>query len=116
VRGRSAELESSLGARRKAKKKSHAKPQRRKGNREWTRIDAKQRPTADGCRFTQIRSGWYWMETFVTFVLQREVFKHFDEDLCRREDKIIHNKLTSHEEKIFHNNATKVAKMDPLNF
>jgi hypothetical protein len=53
---------------------------------------------------------------FAAFVLQREVFKHFDEDLCRREDKIIHNKLTSHEEKIFHNKATKVAKMDSLNF
>jgi hypothetical protein len=30
----------------------------------------------------------------VSFVLQREVFKHFDEDSPPREDKIIHNKLT----------------------
>src|SRR5580692_1546219 len=27
-------------------------------------------------------------------ILQREVFKHFDEDSRPREDKIIHNKLT----------------------
>jgi hypothetical protein len=29
---------------------------------------------------------------FAVFVLQREVFKHFDEDSRPREDKIIHNK------------------------
>ncbi len=31
--------------------------------------------------------------SFVTSVLQREVFKHFDEDSRLREDKIIHNKV-----------------------
>src|SRR5258708_2060486 len=30
---------------------------------------------------------------FAVFVLQREVFKHFDEDSRPREDKIIHNKV-----------------------
>jgi hypothetical protein len=30
---------------------------------------------------------------FPAFVLQREVFKHFDEDSRPREDKIIHNKV-----------------------
>jgi hypothetical protein len=30
---------------------------------------------------------------FAAFVLQREVFKHFDEDSRPREDKIIHNKV-----------------------
>jgi hypothetical protein len=29
----------------------------------------------------------------VPFALQREVFKHFDEDSCPCEDKIIHNKV-----------------------
>jgi hypothetical protein len=33
------------------------------------------------------------VRTFATFVLQRDVFKHFDEDSRPREDKIIHNKL-----------------------
>ena len=32
--------------------------------------------------------------SFVTFVLQREIFKLFDEDSHPREDKIIHTKLT----------------------
>jgi hypothetical protein len=31
---------------------------------------------------------------FAVFLLQREIFKHFDEDSRLREDKIIHNKLT----------------------
>jgi len=31
-------------------------------------------------------------QSFVTFVLQQEVFKHFDEDSRPREDKIIHSK------------------------
>ena len=30
---------------------------------------------------------------FAVFVLQREVFKHLDEDSRPREDKIIHNKV-----------------------
>jgi hypothetical protein len=38
------------------------------------------------------------------------------EDSRPGEDKIIHNKVTSHEEKISHNKATKIAKTDPLNF
>jgi hypothetical protein len=50
------------------------------------------------------------------FVLQREVFIHFDEDSRPREDKIIHTRSRSHEEKIVHNEATKVAKTDPLIF
>jgi hypothetical protein len=32
-------------------------------------------------------------QLFVSFVLQREVFIHFDEDSPPREDKIIHNKV-----------------------
>jgi hypothetical protein len=42
--------------------------------------------------------------SYEALVLQREVFKRFDEDSCPREDKIIHNKVA------------KVAKTDPLNF
>ena len=39
-----------------SEEKSHAKTQRRKGDREWTRMFAKEKKrTADGRRFTQMR-------------------------------------------------------------
>src|SRR5258708_8119757 len=62
----------------------------RDSGKKGPRMDANLRETKTNRRWTQIRSGWYWMETFV---LQREVFKHFDEDSRPREDKIIHNKV-----------------------
>jgi hypothetical protein len=84
-------------------KKSHAKTPRRKGKTGET--DNSQRITKRGLGLS-----------FVIFVLQREVFKHFDEDSRPREDKIIHNKVAKARRENISQEGHKGRKDRPFEF
>jgi hypothetical protein len=56
------------------------------------------------------------VSVFATFVPQREVFKHFDEDSRPREDKIIHNKLTKPRRENISQQGRKGRKDGPFEF
>jgi len=53
---------------------------------------------------------------FAAFVLQREVFKHFDEDSRPREDKIIHNKVAKPRRENISQQGHKGRKDRPFEF
>jgi hypothetical protein len=61
-------------------------------------------------------SSFLLLRIFSSFVLQREVFKHFDEDSRPREDKIIHNKLTKPRRENISQQGHKGRKDGPFEF
>jgi hypothetical protein len=77
---------------------------------------ARHSPAAAGRRWFICRFGFFPRLVFVTFVLQREVFIHFDEDSRSREDKIIHNKVAKPRRENISQQGHKGRKDRPFEF
>src|SRR5258707_12815841 len=91
-----------------------------KTNRRWTRIYAdKKRLVLDGDlrdRSAELRTFGELSRAVEAFVLQREGFKHFDEDSRPRGDKIIHNKVAKPRRENISQQGHKGRKDRPFEF